>query len=175
MAKPLDFLHKDNNQDEWAKRYVGNKMGIEPAAADATYTNAMDKISIQSQPSSQYSLYNRDRIDDETQQIIDAALGSAIPSHSMAGYFSKNKHNLINRLRKAKNLAANPQKESRNLDYRSYKEIYNSLMKRAKKDKKLSKLGTLEEYNINKTKQQVENFKKSKIIELIEKKSFDLL
>ena len=169
MAKPLDFLHKNNNQDEWAKRYVASKMGIEPAPADATYTNAMDKISIQSQPSSQYSLYNRDRIDDETQQIIDAALGSAIPSHSMAGYFSREKRNLINRLRKAKNLAANPQKESRNLDYRSYKEIYNSLMKRAKKDKKLSKLGTLEEYNINKTKQQAKNFKKSKIIELIER------
>ena len=29
MAKPLDFLHRNNNQDEWAKRYVGNKMGIQ--------------------------------------------------------------------------------------------------------------------------------------------------
>ena len=24
MAKPLDFLHKNNNEDEWAKRYVAN-------------------------------------------------------------------------------------------------------------------------------------------------------
>ena len=29
MPSPLDFLHKNNNQDEWAKRYVGNKMGIQ--------------------------------------------------------------------------------------------------------------------------------------------------
>ena len=79
MAKPLDFLHKNNNQDEWAKRYIGSKMGIEPTVIDATYTNAMDKISMQNQPSSQYSLYNQDRIDDENQQIIDTAIGSATP------------------------------------------------------------------------------------------------
>ena len=29
MPSPLDFLHRNNNQDEWAKRYVGNKMGIQ--------------------------------------------------------------------------------------------------------------------------------------------------
>ena len=29
MPSPLDFLHKNNNQNEWAKRYVGNKMGIQ--------------------------------------------------------------------------------------------------------------------------------------------------
>jgi len=29
MAKPLDFLHKNNNEDKWAKRYVANKMGMQ--------------------------------------------------------------------------------------------------------------------------------------------------
>ena len=29
MAKPLDFLHKNNNENEWAKRYVANKMGMQ--------------------------------------------------------------------------------------------------------------------------------------------------
>jgi hypothetical protein len=29
MAKPLDFLNRNKNQDEWARRYVGNKMGIQ--------------------------------------------------------------------------------------------------------------------------------------------------
>jgi len=83
MPSPLDFLHKNKNQDEWAKRYVGNKMGIEPAAADATYTNAMDKISMKSQPSSQYSLSNRDT---EMNRILEyvnqVAMDSAIPGQS---------------------------------------------------------------------------------------------
>ena len=29
MPSPLDFLHRNNNQDEWAKRYVASKMGIQ--------------------------------------------------------------------------------------------------------------------------------------------------
>ena len=29
MPSPLDFLYRNNNEDEWAKRYVGNKMGIQ--------------------------------------------------------------------------------------------------------------------------------------------------
>jgi hypothetical protein len=29
MAKPLDFLHRNKNQDEWARRYVASKMGIQ--------------------------------------------------------------------------------------------------------------------------------------------------
>ena len=83
MPSPLDFLHRNKNQDKWAKRYVGNKMGIEPAAADATYTNAMDKISMKSQPSSQYSLSNRDT---EMNRILEyvnqVAMDSAIPGQS---------------------------------------------------------------------------------------------
>ena len=58
-------------------------MGIEPAAADATYTNAMDKISMKSQPSSQYSLSNRDT---EMNRILEyvnqVAMDSAIPGQS---------------------------------------------------------------------------------------------
>ena len=33
MPSPLDFLHRNNNQDEWAKRYVGNKMGFNPESS----------------------------------------------------------------------------------------------------------------------------------------------
>ena len=29
MAKPLDFLHKNNNQDEWAKRYIGSNIQMQ--------------------------------------------------------------------------------------------------------------------------------------------------
>ena len=29
MPSPLDFLHKTKNQDKWAKRYGGNKSGIQ--------------------------------------------------------------------------------------------------------------------------------------------------
>ena len=46
MSRPLDFLHKNNNEDEWAKRYVANKMGInqmqDGGAVDSNSSNYLN-------------------------------------------------------------------------------------------------------------------------------------
>ena len=106
MPSPLDFLHKNKNQDEWAKRYVGNKMGIqqmqkggspedtlmidtppvfESVPADETAHDQMNNLIFenemkQSQGASPLSFLNRDRIDSQNQAIMDAVMSMSVPA-----------------------------------------------------------------------------------------------
>ena len=168
MPSPLDFLHRNNNQDEWAKRYVGNKMGIqqmqdggsvgmqevfdvqpdgfnlkfknpeyasnlpespnkdvlrkmieeskaiplrglESAPVDETAHDQMNNLIFenemkQSQGASPLSFVDRDRIDSQSQALMDAVMGSVLPAAGAVsfGRGSKPMLELIKKAQKSK-------------------------------------------------------------------------